>query len=106
MSATETMLLNKIADEQGQVSVETPDFAIEFSIRSESLERYESEFGDLLLRTPEMPIGVYLEIQPHIDGVTQEIVVEPERSLTRLDVIEPAETEASNTIGIQKYRMD
>lgn len=100
------MLVEQMADESGRVSVETPTVEVDFSIRDEALERYESDMGQLFLRMPTMPEGVYLEVVPTAAGVVPEVVVEPSVSLTAIDRTEPAEQPDVSSLDTFQYRMD
>jgi hypothetical protein len=100
------MLVEQMADETGHVSIETPTVEVDFSIRDEALERYESETGQLFLRMPTMDEGVYLEVVPTAAGVEPVIVVDPDLSLTPIDRTEPAEQPDVSSLDTYQYRMD
>lgn len=86
-------LVTSLANEQGRISVDEevgqPEVEVDISIREDSLRMFETESGDLLLRTPDMEAEVYLEVIPTHEGVTAGIAVEPESQLEELEPAEP-----------------
>lgn len=105
MSATQ-QLVTQMADESGNVSVETPTIELDFSIRDAELERFESELGQLFLRMPSMDEGMYLEVVPTASGVVPQPVFHPDAELTPITPAEPAEQADVSALDTHQYRMD
>lgn len=87
--------VKQMADEQGTVEVRNseviePEIDLDINIRSEDLSIFESESGQMFLRTEQMPEDAYAEVVPTSEGPVAELVVGLDQELTECT---PAERE-------------
>lgn len=88
-------LVTTLADENGQIELdqESTEFsgAIEptVSIRDDDFQLFESQDGELFIKTPSMPKEVFAEVVPTSEGPTTQITTEV--SMDELSQCEPAE---------------
>lgn len=87
-------LVQQVADDSGNISVENskvtePSVQIDISIRDDEFELYESEDDRLLIKTPEMDDGLFVEVIPTSEGPITEAAVGVDQS--DLTLCEPAE---------------
>ncbi len=109
--ALKTQIVSTLADEDGSISasksrVEQPDIDVDINIRQDDLQMFWADDTQLLLRTGDMPEGMYLQPVPSSEGYQCEIVVEPQATLTETEPALPAEQPEVSTSTNIDIRMD
>jgi hypothetical protein len=89
-------IVQQMADEQGKVTVQNseavkPEIDLDINIRSEDLTIFESENGELFIKTDEMPSDVYAEVIPTSNGPVAELVVGVDMELSECNPAERKE---------------
>lgn len=92
-------LVTTLADENGRIEIEqdSTDFDGEFqpkvSIRDDDLQLFESDSGELFMKTPDMPQELFVEVIPTSQGPTTQITTEVSKEdLRRCEPAERAES--------------
>lgn len=104
MNHTMEALVQELADETGEVQITTdaespaPDLDVSVDIRDPEFQMFESEDGELYLKTPEMPESTFAEVVPTSEGPITQVVTEvQEMDLTEC---EPAARAEQPDVGV------
>jgi len=106
-----TQVLSTISDKNGDICVSgddelEPDVEININIRQDDLQMFWDVDNNLLLRTPEMESGVYIQPVPSSEGFKTEIVISPTGTLTETEPALPAEQPEVSGGSLIETRMD